>query len=170
MLMRSRMMEQRRQQGASLIEVLVSMVILAIGILGISALQATSMKSNQSSFARTQAILHTEDIVERMRSNLAGVRNGEYNDPTPAINAACLTPAACTSAELAAHDVAEWQAGIAANMPMGSAMVCIDSTPDDGTPAAPACDDSGTIYAVKIWWDDRREGTASQRYVTSFRP
>jgi len=163
-------MERRRQQGASLIEVLVSMVVLAIGILGISALQATSMKSNQSSYARTQAILHTEDIVERMRSNLAGVRNGDYDDPTPALNAACLTPAACSAAQLAAHDVAEWQAGIAANMPLGSAIVCIDSTPEDGTPDAPACDGSGAVYAVKIWWDDMREGSASQRYVTSFRP
>src|SRR5690606_23944875 len=130
----------RTQRGASLIEVLVSMVILAIGILGISALQANSMKSNQSSYMRTQAILHTEDNDERMRSNLAGVSNASSNDPTPAINAACLSPAACTSAQLAAHDVGEWEAGVAVNMPLGSAVVCIDSTPEDGTPAAPACD------------------------------
>ena len=162
--------QRRAQQGASLIEVLVSMVVLAIGILGISALQANSMKSNQSSYMRTQAIMHTEDIVERMRSNLAGVSNGNYNDPTPAINAACLSAAACTPAQLAAHDVAEWEAGVAANMPLGSAVVCIDSTPEDGTPAAPACDGIGTAYATKIWWDDRRDGSADQRYVMSFRP
>lgn len=160
----------RSQHGASLIEVLVSMVILAIGILGISALQANSMKSNQSSYMRTQAILHAEDIVERMRSNLAGVRNGSYNDPAPAINAACLSPAACTPAQLAAHDVGEWEVGIGANMPLGSAVVCIDSTPEDGTPAAPACDGLGRVYATKVWWDDRRDGSADQRYVMSFQP
>lgn len=160
----------RCQRGASLIEVLVSMVILAIGILGISALQTNSMKSNQSSYMRTQAILHSEDIVERMRSNLAGVSNGSYNDPTGAINAACLSPAACTPAQLAAHDVGEWEAGVAANMPLGAAVVCIDSTPEDGTPAAPACDALGRVYATKIWWDDRRDGSADQRYVMSFQP
>lgn len=159
-----------RQNGASLIEVLVSMVILAIGILGIGALQVNSLKSNQSSYMRTQAVFHSQDIAERMRSNLAGFRNGSYNDPAPLLDADCLAAAACTSAELAAHDVAEWEAGIAANLPMGSAAVCLDSSPADGTGAAPACDSLGNGYAVKIWWDDNRDGTADQQYVMSFQP
>jgi type IV pilus assembly protein PilV len=71
---------------------------------------------------------------------------------------------------MAANDVALWEASVAANLPLGGAVVCLDATPDDGTPAVPACDSSGNIYAVKIWWDDNRNGAANQRYVMTFQP
>jgi type IV pilus assembly protein PilV len=160
----------RPQHGSSLLEVLVSMIILAIGILGIGAMQTSSLKSNQSSYLRTQAVFHGLDIVERMRSNLAGVQAGDYDDPTPALTAACLTAAGCTATQLAAHDVAEWEAGIEGGLPAGAATVCLDSDPSDGTPAVPACDSLGAVYAIKIWWDDNRDGTAEQKYVMSFQP
>lgn len=158
------------QQGSTLIEVLVSMIVLAIGILGISAMQTSSLKSNQSSYLRTLAVFHGQDLSERMRSNQAGVVAGNYDAPTPALTASCLAAAGCSAAELAAHDVAEWQAAIAAGLPLGDGEVCLDSTPDDGTPASPACDGAGAIYAIKLWWDDRRKGNANQRYVVSFQP
>lgn len=146
------------------------MIILAIGILGIGALQTSSLKSNQSSYLRTQAVFHGQDLAERMRSNKAGVQADAYDAPTPALTASCLQDAGCTAAQLAAHDVAEWQASLAAGMPLGAGAVCIDATPDDGTAALPACDGNGTDYAIKIWWDDARDGSADQRYVTSFQP
>ncbi len=158
------------QRGSSLIEVLVSMIVLAIGILGISAMQTSSLKSNQSSYQRTQAVFHSQDLVERMRSNQAGVRAGNYDAPEPALTAACLTSAGCSPAELAAHDVAEWEASITAGLPFGAATVCIDATPDDGTVDDAACDGDGELYTIKIWWDDMRDGSADQRYVMSFQP
>lgn len=158
------------QSGSSLIEVLISMLVLAMGILGISAMQIGSLKNNQNSYMRTQAVFHSLDIVERMLSNQAGVEAGNYNDPTPVFTAACQTAAGCTAAQMAANDVAVWEASIASGLPSGSATVCLDSTSDDGTAAAPACDSLGSIYAVKIWWDDNRDGTADQRYVMTFQP
>ena len=159
-----------QQNGSTLIEVLVSMVVLAIGILGISAMQTSSLKSNQSSYLRTLAVFHGQDLSERMRSNQAGVAAGNYDNPTPALTANCLAAAGCSPAALAAHDVAEWQAAIAAGLPFGSGAVCLDAPPDDGTPADIQCDGSGAIYAIKLWWDDRRAGDANQRYVVSFQP
>jgi type IV pilus assembly protein PilV len=159
-----------RQNGSTLIEVLVSMIILGIGILGISAMQASTLKTNQNSYMRTQAVFHSMDIVERMHSNLAGTMAGNYNDPAPVVTAACLTGAGCSASQMAANDVALWEASVAANLPLGGAVVCLDSTPDDGTPAVPACSGTGSVYAVKIWWDDNRNGTADQRYVMTFQP
>lgn len=159
-----------RQRGASLIEVLVSMTVLAVGILGIGAMQTSTLKSNQNSYMRTQAVFHANDIVERMRSNARGVELGAYDDPTPSVTAACLTATGCTATEMAANDVAQWEASIAAGLPMGSGTVCLDATPNDGTPAAPACSSTGDLYAVKIWWDDDRDGVVNQQFVMSFQP
>lgn len=146
------------------------MIILAIGILGISAMQTSSLKSNQSSYMRTQAVFHSMDMVERMRSNKTGVQAGNYNDPAPVLNSDCLTAPGCTAAQMAAHDVAEWEASVASALPTAVATVCLDSDPSDGEAGAPACDSSGAVYAIKIWWDDNRDGTVDQKYVMSFQP
>lgn len=159
-----------KQSGSSLIEVLVSMLILGVGILGISAMQASTLKTNQNSYMRTQAVFHSLDIVERLLSNIAGAQAGNYNDPAPVFTGACQTGAGCSAAQMASNDVALWEASVAANLPLGGAVICLDSIPDDGTPAAPACNGLGTVYAVKIWWDDNRDGTANQRYVMTFQP
>ena len=158
------------QTGSSLIEVLVSMTILAVGILGIGAMQTSTLKSNQNSYMRTQAVFHANDIVERMRSNLAGVSAGNYDDPSPVVTAACQTTTGCSAAAMAANDVAQWETSVAAALPMGAATACLDSSPVDGTAAAPACNSSGDVYAVKIFWDDDRDGTLNQRFVMTFQP
>lgn len=164
------MMTLKRQSGSSLIEVLVSMTILAVGILGIGAMQTSTLKSNQNSYMRTQAIFHANDIVERMRSNRAAVGAGNYNDPTPVVTAACQTTTGCSAALMAANDVAQWETGVAAALPGGAATVCLDSSPVDGTATVPACNSSGNVYAVKIFWDDDRDGTLNQRFVMTFQP
>lgn len=158
-----------QQNGATLIEVLVSLVILAIGILGLFALQVSSLRSNQNAYLRTQATLLSYDIVERVRSNPAGFQSGNYNNPAAALSNDCLASAGCNAAQMAWHDVAEWQAELALKLPMGSGTVCIDSTPTDGTPAAPACDNNGTTYALKTWWDEDRDATSDQLLVVTFR-
>lgn len=160
----------KAQAGSSLIEVLVSMTVLAVGILGLGAMQTSSMKANQNSYMRTQAVFHANDIIERMRSNTQGVEFGNYDDPVPVVTASCQAAAGCTAAQMAANDVAQWESSIAAALPMGAGTVCLDSTPVDGTPLVPACDSSGLVYAVKIWWDDDRDGTLNQRFVMTFQP
>jgi type IV pilus assembly protein PilV len=168
--MKTRSMHKRQQAGASLIEVLVSMTVLAVGILGIGAMQTSTLKSNQNSYMRTQAVFHANDIVERMRSNMQGVRAGYYDDPAPVVTAACQATAGCTAAQMAANDVAQWETSVTAALPLGAATVCLDSTPVDGTSTVPACDSSGAVYAVKIFWDDDRDGTLNQRFVMTFQP
>jgi type IV pilus assembly protein PilV len=158
------------QAGSSLIEVLVAMTMFAVGMLGISALQTSTLKSNQNSYMRTQAVYLAQDIVERMRSNSTGVLNGNYNDPTPVATANCTTTTGCSTSQMAANDVYQWEAAVAAALPLGAATVCRDASPNDGTIAVPACSNSGSLYAVKIWWDDDRDGSADDIFVMAFTP
>ena len=55
-------------RGSTLLEVLVSIVVLSIGLLGLAGLQATSMKSNHSAYMRSQATLLAYDLADRMRA------------------------------------------------------------------------------------------------------
>ncbi len=158
------------QAGTTLIEVLISLLILAIGLLGMSGLQTVSLRSTQSAYLRTQASIASNDIVERVRANLQGVEANSYNNIDGEVTAACNTAVGCNFSELAANDIAEWKVALAADLPAGVGTVCADSTPADGTPAAPACDGLGTLYAVKIWWDEDRDGAAEKRFALSFQP
>lgn len=155
------------QTGTTLIEVLVSLLILSVGLLGMAGLQTVSLRNTQTAYQRTQATLSGNDMMERMRANPQGVNSGAYDNAGAAFSAACLSATGCSAGALAQHDVAEWRAALLAALPSGSGTVCIDSTPQDGTPAAPACDGAGNIYAIKIWWDANRDGTASQLLAMS---
>lgn len=153
---------QARQRGFTLIEVLVSGLILAIGLVGVAGLQAFALKNNQSSFMRSQATALAYDLADRMRSNVAGANAGSYVPSTAALVTGCSTTSGCTPGELAQHDLAEWNNAVATYLPMGQGFVCVDSTPGDGTDAAdPQCDGAGTQFSIKIWWDDDRNGAIS---------
>ena len=152
-----------QQSGFTLIEVMVSVLVLSIGLVGVAALQGVSLKNTQSAFMRSQATALAYDVADRMRANVISARIGLYDsgsyDP-PATVAGCKSTTGCTAQNMAEHDLAEWNAAIATYLPMGQGVVCVDSTPDDGASAAsPACDGSGTQFVIKIWWDDDRDGT-----------
>ncbi len=154
----------------TLIEILVSLLILAIGMLGMAGLQTVSLRNTQSAYQRTQAAILSNDIVERVRANLQGVESGSYDNAAGAVTASCNSISGCTPAQMAANDVAEWKQALAAALPEGEGTLCNDSTPADGTPAAPACDGVGDLFAIKIWWDSDRDGTAENLFSMSFQP
>ncbi len=151
-----------RQAGFSLIEVLVSALILAIGLVGVAGLQAMALVNNQGAYTRSQATTLAYDLADRMRSNVNAANAGHYDPGSATLHSACASSTGCTAQQLAQHDLAEWNAALAANLPMGSGTVCIDSTPNDGSgTGTPACDGSGTQYSIKIWWDGDRDGVIS---------
>ena len=173
-----------RSAGFSLIEVLISILVLSFGMLGVASLLATSLSGSHTSSLRTQAIVLADDLADRMRANRStGVAPGPNNYAgIAAAENRCRTvhyahihavPVACTPAQLAADDLFDWRAQLAAALPQGTGVVCIDSTPDDGTAGAPACDGAGGAYAIKEFWAERpTRGTVPipQRFSTSVRP
>lgn len=160
----------RYHLGVTLIEVLISLLIMAIGLLGMTGLQTESLRNTQVAYFRTQATILGNDVVERVRANLQGEEAGSYNNIDGLVNAGCNSLTGCTSAQLAGNDIAEWKAALLDNLPLGSGTVCVDASPQDGTAAAMACDGAGIVYAVKIWWDEDRDGTAEKRFTMSFQP
>jgi len=149
-----------RQSGFTLIEVLVSVIVLSIGLVGVAGLQAVSLKNNQSAFMRSQASALAYDLADRMRANVPGANAAMYDPDDAAATANCKTATGCTTQEMAQNDLFEWDAAIATYLPDGQGFVCIDSTPHDGTDSTdPQCDGTGTLFAIKIWWDDDRDGT-----------
>lgn len=159
-------MKQKINKGFTLLEVLIAVLVLSIGLLGLAGLQLTGLRNNHSAHLRGQATQFAYDMVDQMRANPVGMAVSAYNNPSASATAACLTTAGCTPAQMAEHDMFEWTTNIAATLPDGDAIVCLDATPEDGTSGAKGCSGGGSVYAVKIWWTDDRSGT-EKRFVTT---
>lgn len=174
---------QARQRGFTLVEALISVLVMSIGLLGVAALQTRSLGSTNTASKRSQAVLLASDLADRMRANrvandLTAANN--YTNIAAADNscravhyAHTHNPAACTPAQLAADDLADWNARIAAILPSGSGIVCQDGTPNDGVVGTPACDGAGGAYAIKIFWTEKADNqTAAQplRFSLAVRP
>jgi len=100
-------------RGFTLLEVLIAIVILAVGLLGLALLQMKSLNNQLEAYQRAQALLLLEDMSNRIRVNSAAARAGEYTDGsdyglTPQTQATCL---AMTNA--ADRDVCLWGIAIA---------------------------------------------------------
>lgn len=67
------------QAGVGLLEVMISVLILGIGLLGIAAMQATALRNGQSSLERTQAVIQTYAILDLLRANRTDAIAGYYN-------------------------------------------------------------------------------------------
>ena len=131
--------------GATLIEVLVTLSILSLGLAGLSATQLRTLDHLRSVANQSRAVAGAADMAEQLRALL-----GEGRSPDAAIS--------------------RWRTEIGASLPAGAAAVCIDSTPRDGSANSPACDGAGLDWAIKIWWDDDRDGEPERMQVNTLRP
>ena len=168
--LRARCRPVRRSAGYALLEALIAVLVTSVGFIGAARLQTLGMSFGSTAGLRQKATLLVDQMTDRMRATQAGMLNNAYNNPTAvAADANCLTASAgCTPAQLAKADMAEWSADIAAQLPGGTGIVCIDSSPDDGTAAAPACSGgTGRVLAVKIWWTDKLRDNL---FTTAVRP
>jgi len=157
----------RRQGGYVLFEALIAVVVAAVGFIGAARMQTLGLAMNNSAQVRQKATLLGYQMADRIRANQAGVSARAYDQPTAGATDCLVATSGCTQTQLAAADVGEWQAEIASQLPGATGVVCLDSTPDDGTAGAPQCDGAGNVIAVKLWWVDK-VGTA--RFVVSVRP
>lgn len=122
----------RKAQGFTMIEVLVAMIILAIGLLGVAGIQALSLKQTANSSIRSLVTMHAYDLSERMRS--------EFDDVTTFDKAKSADCSSC-SAKLAA-----WHQQIVGDVSTAETLV-------DVTQAA-----SATFAEITIDWTERGIG------------
>ena len=122
---------RRTLLGASLVEVLVSLVLASVGLLALAGMSATANRYSKMSQYRATATLLANDYAERMRANRAGFVSGAYDHvddfsaqaATPTIPAEkCDASSAdlCDQAELAAVDLAQWRLIVRSQLPRGT--------------------------------------------------
>lgn len=81
----------KSQMGVGLIEVMVAILLLAIGILGFVALQVRAVEATSDTSQQMKAIVIARDLAERMRANPQAVRSGYYHNANTSTSAAALT-------------------------------------------------------------------------------
>lgn len=139
-----------RQQGLSLIEVLVAALVLAIGLLGIAAMQAVTLRNSQSAFDRTQAVVLSYSMFDAMRANAAAARAGGYT-----LAKTCAVPSA--GATLVSRDQARWMQSLQDAMgtsACGTISACV-----------------ANVCSITVEWNDSRAtgGEAAKTLTTTSR-
>ncbi len=139
----------KKETGFTLIEVLVTVVILAVGLLGLAGLQARGLRNNLSAYQRSQATQLAYDMADRMRANKAAANNYLTSTMAPtaaAVQSDCMTAnsTSCTIADMAQNDLFQWNADITSSSVLTSGVGTITV--------------SGTVYTILIRWDDNRDG------------
>lgn len=124
--------------GFTLLEVLIAGLVMAIGLLGIAALQTAGVKFNRGAYYRSQATNLAYDITDRMRANRQDALDGNYDvafaDPPPVCGAA-------GGGTVAERDVAEWQAALACTLPQGNGSIVV----------------ADNMVTILIRWDESRD-------------
>ncbi|MCK9604948.1 MAG: type IV pilus modification protein PilV [Methylomonas sp.] len=146
----------KTNNGFTLIEVLVAVIILAIGLLGLAGIQTVGLKNNQSAYTRSQATQLAYDIADRMRANVAGAATyTAINPPDAASTNNCFNATGCTPAEMAESDLFAWNATLTDVLPGGSGTIVV----------------AGNVFTITITWDDDHDGDNSNNpsFQTSFR-
>ncbi|MCP5243406.1 MAG: type IV pilus modification protein PilV [Burkholderiales bacterium] len=138
--------------GFSMLEVLITVLVLSLGLLGMAGLITTGMKSNSTAHFRSIAIHQTHDIADRMRANLAGVRSGLYDDLTIDIPTSndCIA-AACDAAQMAVYDHAQWNDANSNLLPNGRGTVSGDLV---------------NGYVITVMWTEKDRGGGCQGAVS----
>lgn len=164
-----------RNEGFSLLEVLLSVLVLSVGLLGVLALQLMTLRAAQQAHVETAALHLATDIAERLRGatpSREAMRIFERFDfsvsavPTASDSSACFgIHASCTPVELAHFDMAQWMARIEAQLPGGHVRTCRDRHPWQTATKQASWECSGEADApmwIKIGWQDRTSGAHTE--------
>ena len=135
---------RKYSRGVTLIEILVSVIILAFGLLGLAGLQSVGLRNNTSAIYRTQATYLAQDIVDRMRVNRDSAISGDYDQT--------MTAGKPTGSTLADTDVNAWLTNIERELPAGDGSI--------------ACTTTTNVCVITVQWTDS-SAAAAQQFVTS---
>ena len=142
----------KKQAGFSMMELLVAVLVMGVGVLGVTGLQLISLQNNQDALLRSEAVQLAYDILDRIRVNPgAGVPGSQYNgialDDAPVAPPDCMA-GDCTPAQMVAFDVASWKCSLGG---FNDEEVCSDLEDDGvlpGTNLQPGLPDGDGSIAV----------------------
>lgn len=157
----------RTVRGFSLLEVLISIVILSFGILGMVGLQATALQSNRDAKLQSTAASLAKELAEIMRSDkyayYATTDNPylkQFTAPlTPVTESHCLDVSSSNGcgtdqSGIANSQMTEWLTRVASELPGARVTVCVDKAPFDanGIPQWDCTPDTSASTFIKIGW------------------
>lgn len=138
----------QKSRGVTMIEVLVSIVILSIGLLGFAGMLLKSNKDNLMAFQRSQATIMAYDIIDAMRVNRTAAIAGSYNTSFGS------TPPGGT--QIHQIDLLRWKGtnGLISALPGGAGQITVDGNGN---------------ATVEIRWNDQGQTTGTTQQTLSFR-
>lgn len=139
-----RRLHARSMRGASLLEVLVAIVVLAIGMLGVAGMQTNALKFNHTASVRTQATYLAYEIADAMRANFQEAVDGSYD---LALNA---NPP--NNATIPAADLTRWRAALTERLPSGTGSIARNAI-------------NNTLVTITIQWTEGRLGDGDAQFV-----
>ena len=146
----------KKNAGFTLIEILIAMLVLAVGLLGLAGMQATSLKNNQSAYNRSRATQLAYDLADRMRANVIGKASYTAILPSSAAEQKVCSSVTtiCTFVDMAQNDLFEWNSSLISSLPSGIGTISV----------------LGDIYTIRITWDDDQDGNDANNpnFQTSF--
>jgi type IV pilus assembly protein PilV len=166
-------MMKPKQSGFTMIEVLTSLFVLAVGIVGAAAMQLTALRTAQQSAFQTAAVQLATEAADKMRTSIRfGMKTGFVNpfldlvfasatDAVPAPEISCFA-SDCSNDDLARFELYEWKNRVKNVLPGGRVRICRDTAPWNNVAASLtwACTLSpdgaaGTPVVIKIGWDGK---------------
>lgn len=135
----------KKQVGATMIEILVTILVLAVGLLGLSATQVMSLKNGNNAHHRYTAALAAQEMAERMRANPDGLELGSYSAKSvdgSETSPSCSASLACSAADLARLDLYDWGQVISTNLPGGTGEIGV----------------SGGTVTLTVKWKEQHTG------------
>lgn len=129
----------RNQQGVTLVEAMIALLVISIGLLGIASLQLTAMNQNTSSLNHSQAVWYVYNMSDRIRANITEFANYDGIDTSNGYAQDCMTTA-CTTGQMVTADASDW-ATMVSNLPGGRGIVTNGA---DGLLVTVMWDDEGT--------------------------
>lgn len=157
--------------GFTLVEVLVALLLLAVGILGALGTQAAALRTRQESGLMSRGVHLASTLAERMRANAAQMRLPDAVNPylqlryeadegaAPRAPVQCYGAGRCDSAQLARFHIDDTVAALHAGFPGGRIAVCRDAVVwnDAGRTLAWECASvAGAPVVIKLGWQVRR--------------
>ena len=136
------------QSGFTLIEVLITLVIVAVGLLGLASLQLRAMQFVHGAYIQTQVQVLAYDMLDRLRANrIEALETPSYVlavTDTPSAPTNCATTV-CTATQMAAFDIYEWRKILNEHLPQGKGAIALEDLAS-----------GGRMYTIQVQWLDNR--------------
>ncbi|HSX60399.1 MAG TPA: type IV pilus modification protein PilV [Tahibacter sp.] len=116
-------MTRRLHRGFSLLEVMIALVIFSVGLMGMAGLLMVSVRTNHSSYLRSQAGFLAQSMADRMRLNMPALWANGYNLAYPIGGAVPGCGTGCTVNEIVTRDSVLWSRSLQQFLPSPTARI-----------------------------------------------